>query len=567
VMLRGKSSFVFAIVVVVLLSSCPFVLWAGEPPAISHTKLQMPFERAYPGNRVTITLQATDPRGVQEMHLRIHFSHYDGGHDELMLPDAVLKPTGQDSELQGSFVVPALEYNTHQPLPAGTYRLSATSFVDAHGDTVGHPYIIAGYLNFDPNPSVRVLPSLSIPPQPEAIGQASVVIENPTSSTQNIPLQIRVYDHFQQVVASRDEALKVAPGKDVRKVSFSARDAKRFRAEVRWQVEGGEWQTAMVYADVDYLASGPRRLRRIEAGPWQRLVPETAPPGPPVYPPQGEWVDTSFPLRPEWSPSSHWTWFRQQIAPQQWLTDGNIELRIAQADYHCYVYLNGQKIGEHLGSATPFRFDVTEQWKFNQPNLLEIAVGSITTTFADFSKDEWYNCLTPAVSSRRAQQGIWEGVALVAHSPVFIDDVFVMPSVKNGELRVRTWLRNSGDEIARVVLRHTVEDEGKPVLALPEQTVSLRPGRSRMIETVKSWPNPKLWWPHSPHLYRLRSQLTSSSGQPEDELSTRFGFREIRLDGMNVLFNERIFRPFSASMGSGRPTTTRVTRDNLVPSE
>ncbi|MCK4325047.1 MAG: hypothetical protein KAW89_10985, partial [Armatimonadetes bacterium] len=380
---------------------------------------------------------------------------------------------------------------------------------------------------------------------------------------QNIPLQIRVYDHFQQVVASRDETLNLPPGKHTRELTFAAQDAKRFRTEARWRAGNDAWQTAMAYADVDYLASGPRRLRRVEEGAWQRLVPESAPPGPPVYPPQGEWTDTSFPLRPDWSETSHWTWFRQEIASEQWLAGDTVELRIAQADFHCHVYLNGEKVGQHMGAATPFSFDVTAQWKFNQLNLLEIAVGSFTTTFADFSKDEWYNCLTPGVSSRRAQLGIWEGVAVVAHAGVFIDDVFVMPSVQKGELRVRTWLRNGGGEMARVVLRHTVEDEGKPALALPEQTVTLGPGRTRMVETIEPWAAPKLWWPHSPHLYRLRSQLASADGQPVDELSTRFGFREIRLEGMNVLFNERIFRPFSGGMGSGRPTTTRVTRDNL----
>ena len=51
---RCKGSFVFATVVVDWLASCPLAIWPAEPPEISHVRVDMPFERAYPGEPVLL---------------------------------------------------------------------------------------------------------------------------------------------------------------------------------------------------------------------------------------------------------------------------------------------------------------------------------------------------------------------------------------------------------------------------------------------------------------------------------------------------------------------------------
>jgi hypothetical protein len=537
---------------------------AGPQPHITNVKIDRPFRFAYPQNVLTITLNATHVQGVQKLYLMAKWSTYERGHNEFMAGDIELTPTGQPDQFSGSFTVPANDPNTHKPLPAAGYRVMATRIIDGQGANVYHPYMVIGYISFNPDPAVRVYVEPVGPAGPDAEGDVSVLIENSMQTAQQIDLEIRVYDHFQNVVASEDvKQLSLAPGKHERKLKCIAKDTKRLRAEARWRTGEDDWQTALKYANVDYIASGPRRLRRIEAGKWQMLVPETAPPTPPVYPPQGDWRDTTYRLRPEWTKTSNWTWFRQEVEPQGWLEGERVELRIAQADYTCQAYVNGQKVGEHFGSGTPFAFDVTKAWRFGESNVIELAVGGIRTTFRDFNSDEMYNCLTPAVSSTGNMAGIYEGVALVAHAAVYVDDVFVMPSVKNGALRVRTWLRNDGTEPVSVVLAHAVEDAGAPTLDLPGLSVTVAPGERKMVEQVQPWADPTLWWPNAPYLYRLRTRLAGAEAQPVDEVSTRFGFREMSLDGINVLFNGRIFRPYSGSMAGGAPASHKADRGGI----
>jgi len=513
--------------------------------------IQTPFRHVYPGNKVTLTMRAEAPAGVSMVNLRFHASPYVGGKNELMRPSVQLTDTDGSGELIGSFIAPTLQHESDKPLPKGRYRISLAHHKNAEGEVISHPYIVASEIYFDPNPVVSAAVKPEIGDGPDAEGKISLVVENPTDKAQDVAIELEVRDHFQKLVASESQTSALPSGKHTRDFAFPADDSKRFRADVRYRVGRSQWQTTTKYMDVQFLSYGPRRVRRIESGKWQKLVPEVAPPSTPAYPPTGEWVDSSFPLRPNWSKTSHWTWFRQEIEPRDWLTGQRIELEFGQADFHCYVYLNGQKLGRHMGSATAFSFDVTDQWQADQANTLEVAVGSFVSTHADPAGGDRYNCLTPGVSSKHSMLGIWERIALVSYADTFIDDVFVMPSVKDKTLKVRTWLTNRSGQPVTVTLSSKVEDAGNPVLSIADQAVELAAGETRMVEQAQSWPDPILWWPGKPHLYRLRTQLVKAESKPVDELSIRFGFREISMDGMNVLFNGQIYRPLSFSMGSG----------------
>ena len=526
------------------------------PPTVRKVHLEKPFSKVYTGNTVIMTMEAEAPNGISQGSI------YIVAPGKGVMGYLTLAATDKPGQLRGAFTVPAVQYDSDTPLLEGNYTIQLTYYIDGKGDGVSHHDIVVSSMSYDPDPAVGVVLKADLPSSPGGGGQATVTLENPTVTDQPVELDIRVYDHFQKVVVARGpEVQTFAPGKHEWKIPFAAEDAKRYRAEVRWRAGDGDWQSLLKYANVDYLASGPRRLRRIEKGPWQMLVPETSPPTPPAYPPQGEWADTTYPLTPQWSDASNWTWFRQVVEPEGWLRGERFELRLGQADFNAHVYVNGAKVGEHFGGGTPFAFDVTELWRPDASNTIEIAVGSSKTICADFTKDTMFNCLSPSVVF--ATPGIYQEVGVVSHAPAFIDDLLVMPSVEEGQLRVRTWLTNAGATELSVVLHHAVEDGGENALDLPEGTVTLAPGETRMIEKAGAWPDPTLWWPHAPYLYRLRTRLSVADGRDLDELSTRFGFREITLDGPNVLLNGLIFRPQSGSISGSYLTQLVPDREIL----
>src|SRR5208282_6288566 len=103
-------------------------------------------------------------------------------------------------------------------------------------------------------------------------------------------------------------------------------------------------------------------------------------------------------------------------------------------------------------------------------------------------------------------------------------DVFVMPSVRSNLLTVRLTLRNDSSAQQTVTITNLVLDGTTTALSLPSQQVVIAPGASTQLDITAPWSNPHLWTHLDPHLYYL--ETTTSVGTGQDQLQTRFGFRE-----------------------------------------
>ena len=55
-----------------------------------------------------------------------------------------------------------------------------------------------------------------------------------------------------------------------------------------------------------------------------------------------------------------------------------------------------------------------------------------------------------------------------------------------------------------------------------------------------SWPSPRLWSAEDPFLYKAIISVRDKNGTPIDTIERRFGFREIRIEGRNLLVNGKI---------------------------
>lgn len=55
-------------------------------------------------------------------------------------------------------------------------------------------------------------------------------------------------------------------------------------------------------------------------------------------------------------------WYRRTVVlPEKWCVEcGRILLHFGAVDYRSEVYVNGKRVGSHVGGYTPFTFDVTE---------------------------------------------------------------------------------------------------------------------------------------------------------------------------------------------------------------
>jgi beta-glucuronidase len=183
-------------------------------------------------------------------------------------------------------------------------------------------------------------------------------------------------------------------------------------------------------------------------------------------------------------------------------------------NYDAKVYLNGEKLGEHIGGFTPFSFDITGKVKEGS-NFIVVRVNNerhpegVPTVNAD-----WWN-----------YGGITREVLLVDVPELFIDDYLIQ--LEKGKYDNITGKINLSQPVA-----------GKTVvLEIPElkikQTLSTDVSGA-IAFNIKA--KPELWNPENPKLY----EVTLSMG--EEKIKDKVGFRQIETVGKEIRLNgKRIF--------------------------
>ena len=177
--------------------------------------------------------------------------------------------------------------------------------------------------------------------------------------------------------------------------------------------------------------------------------------------------------------------------------------------YRCKVYLNGEYIGSHEGSFTPFQFEVTDLLKEGE-NFLCLKVSNVRTTDAIPAMNfDWWN-----------YGGITRDVMLVTTPQTYINDYFVRLD-KNDSKKIR----------ASVCLSEKVRSDVS--IDIPELKISaqMETDGKGCAEFILDAQKLKLWSPESPKVY----QVKITSGQ--DSVTEEIGFRTLSVDGTKILLN------------------------------
>ena len=198
-------------------------------------------------------------------------------------------------------------------------------------------------------------------------------------------------------------------------------------------------------------------------------------------------------------------WYWREFEPtEKWKTQ-TVRLRFEAVAEKATVWLNGVKLGEHEGGATPFEFNVTKKLHFGAKNTLTVRVEGDAKTGA----------------------GIWQGVLLLAHDEAYLSETALTPGGL-GQLTSAITLENTSDNSGAATLEGRVVALSKPEKEVhrSEQNLSLTPGRNitTLFTSVKG-KKIRQWTPENPVLYAL--QLAFRQGL--DVLDTQefvFGFRE-----------------------------------------
>ncbi len=201
-------------------------------------------------------------------------------------------------------------------------------------------------------------------------------------------------------------------------------------------------------------------------------------------------------------------WFRQTFDYHP--TPGKRAiLYFGAVNYEAIVYVNGKKMGKHIGGFTPFNYDVTKALKEGQNNVVVKVDNKRNREQIPTNIYDWWN-----------YGGITRDVILAEVEDTYVEDYSLQLDKKNWQ-HLTGWVKLNKAEAGQEV---TVSI---PELKVNQKVTTDAEGRAELSIKAK----PTLWTPEAPKLY----DVTIAKG--EEKISDQIGFRCIETQGKKILLN------------------------------
>ncbi len=231
-----------------------------------------------------------------------------------------------------------------------------------------------------------------------------------------------------------------------------------------------------------------------------------------------QFTDTILvPFSPETAPSGvgrdvtpeDYAWYQRSFILPEGFHKGRILLHFDAADQTAEVYLNGVRLGSHVGGYTPFSFELTDH--LAKENILTVKIRDVSdTSYHSRGKQKihrggiWY---TP-------QSGLWQSVWIESVPDAYIQKLRITPLYDESAVELTVYTNEKGKCLAKIGESETEFDSNEPCrISLPGFTP---------------------WTPENPFLYPLRVAFGT------DEVSSYFGMRKFSVeadaDGIRRLF-------------------------------
>ncbi|MBV9844022.1 MAG: AbfB domain-containing protein [Kutzneria sp.] len=251
-------------------------------------------------------------------------------------------------------------------------------------------------------------------------------------------------------------------------------------------------------------------------GDWQ-WAPAAAGDAPPVGQPLGRTILVPYPVESALSGVGEHhdrMWYRRTVAiPASW-SGRRVQMNFGAVDWQADVWVNGTHVGTHTGGYTRFSFDITDQLRAGEN---ELVVGVYDPTDAG-GQPIGKQRLSPNRIFYTASTGIWQTVWLEPTVPAHITRLDMTPDVADSKLNVVVQAADGAGATATV---------GVLSGGLVVGSATGAPGSTLSVPV----PAPHLWSPSDPFLYDVH--VTLASGNAVDSVGSYVGMRSIGLTTVN----------------------------------
>ena len=226
------------------------------------------------------------------------------------------------------------------------------------------------------------------------------------------------------------------------------------------------------------------------------------------------------------------SWYRKKIFIPSRIKNKRFLLYFEDANTHCRVWVNGQKIGSHIGGYVGFRLDISKALVPNRENEITVYVSNaydpdlIPSQKSDFfiyggiTRDVWLE-IVPLTYMRRLLVSTPQVSAERARTRVKMDVRSTMKQTVDGLAQLKT-------KDGRLVLKKNFK-------------LNLQMGNNSADINLPELKQPRLWSPDHPNLYVLHVSLFKN-GKLLDRTRQIFGYRwfEFKKHGPFFLNGQRL---------------------------
>lgn len=258
-------------------------------------------------------------------------------------------------------------------------------------------------------------------------------------------------------------------------------------------------------------------------------------------------------------------WFRTEFEIPKSFEGKHVWLKFNGINYRCTIWVNGKKLGTMAGMFNAQSFDISSVASFTSKNAVAVDILLVDFPGTTMLKDNrpgavgenhnggdgiigknvtmlmsvgWDFTATDGIRDRNT--GIWRDVELYATGDVILENPFIrtklpLPDTTSSRQTISVEVLNASGNIQTGQLKGFIPE----VNISFEKNISLAPGERKEVTFSPGeykqlvFKNPKLWWPINKgeqNLYSLEFKFVSAANEISNELSTKFGIREISSD-------------------------------------
>ena len=212
-------------------------------------------------------------------------------------------------------------------------------------------------------------------------------------------------------------------------------------------------------------------------------------------------------------------WYKRTFNISKEQLQGKVILHFGAVDYEAFVFVNGKEVGSHKGGYVSFSFDITPFVNEGENVVIVNAVDDTRSRHIPCGKQSQklksYGCFYTRTT------GIWQTVWLEFKPENYIENVKFYPNISDGSITATAKLVGSGN------FKCDINYQGEPMGCYEAKSTS---GNITFNIKLKE---AYLWEIGNGRLYDAELNFGT------DKVHSYFGLREVRLDGMKFLINNK----------------------------